>query len=681
MFYRLLQTAAKLVAALIVMSVGIAHATPDNGYWQDAPGRDLPAGLDRPAAYRALTLDLAALKTSVDQQTASGITLSLPRPDAGFTDFVLSDSGVMPAELVARYPQIRSYTGVDATGDQVRVDISPLGVNAMVFGRDGIWMVRPVTFGEGADYIAFRRSDVTGGSPFQCKVHGKIESVANTPSSNESPFSPDAQPTPTGVTKRTYRAAVVANHQWVQAYTANTVNPTVADGLAGVVMAVNRVDQVYQTDFAIHLSLVPNNDLLIFPLAVNGGVNDPFGDTNSNGGASLNAFTGRITGIIGVANYDIGHVFTTGSGGVAGLGVVCKTTSKGQGTTGLTNGALLSTDVFYIDYVAHEMGHQHGGNHTFNGSNSNCGGGNRAASAAYEPGSGSTIMAYAGICGAVNDLQPHSDPYFHAKSLDEINIYTTTGAGGGCGTTEANHGVPVVAALANYTIPANTPFALTGSATSAATGANLTYGWEEYDLGAANNNLAVDLGTGPIIRSFNPGGPTRIVPRIAELLNNTHPFGEILPTTSRALNFVLTVRDNTLNGGTSQSAKNLLTVVNTAGPFTVTAPAAATVWDYAGGTGMATVSWNVGLTDLPPVSCAAVNIDLIVSGNFASPIALASGVPNNGSATVNVPNVGTTAARARVSCANNIFFNISTGDFTVIAADPIFASGFDLEGP
>lgn len=687
MLFRLLQIAAKLAAVLIVMSVGVANASPTAAYWQDAPGHNRPDGLDNTAEFRSLTLDLAALKSSVAQQNASGITLSLPRPDGGFTDFVLSDSGVMPGELAARYPQIRSYSGVDVAGNHVRVDISPLGVNAMVFARDGIWMVRPLTFGEGAEYIAFRRSDVTGGSPFQCEVHGKIDNVENASSSNANPFSPDAQPTPTGVTKRTYRAAVVANHQWVQAYTANTVDPTVAQGLAGVVMAVNRVDEVYQTDFAIHLTLVPNNDLLIFPLAVNGGVNDPFGDTNSNSGSSLNQFTARITGIITAANYDIGHVFTTGSGGVAGLGVVCKATSKGQGTTGLTNGSLLSTDVFYIDYVAHEMGHQHGGNHTFNGSASNCGGGNRAASAAYEPGSGSTIMAYAGICGATNNTQAHSDPYFHAKSLDEINIYTTTGSGGTCGTTEANHAVPVVATPANYTIPANTPFALTGSATSSAPGANLSYDWEEYDLGAANNNLALDLGTGPIIRSFNPGGPTRIVPRISTLLGGTPAFGEILPTTSRALNFVLTVRDNTLNGGTSQSAKNLLTVVNTAGPFMVTAPAGGTTWNYAGGTGTGNVTWNVALTDLLPVSCATVNIDLISSGdstvssNFDNPIALAAGVPNNGSAIVNVPNVATTTARARVSCSNNVFFNISAGDFTVIAADQIFKDGFDLEGP
>ncbi len=667
---RLIKYASGLLA-LALASTAVLATEPD--YWQDVTVQPLSAALGPPANYRSVTLDRLSLDRDMTSQGGAGISLLLPRPDHGYARFVLSDSGVMPAALAARYPAIRSYRGVDAQGNHARVDISPLGVNAMVFAREGIWMVRPVAFGSGSDYIVFRRRDVSGGSALKCETPPNATDAAAL-----RPMGSTSQPTSTGVVRRSYRAAVAANHQWVQAYTGNASNPTVAEGLAGVVAAVNRVDEVYENDFAIHMTLVADNDQLIFPLAVNDGSNDPFGDSGTNNGNGLGQFTNRIDTIIGSGNYDIGHVFTTGSGGVAYLGVVCDNNYKGAGTTGLTNGALLSTDVFYIDYVAHEMGHQFGGNHTFNGSNGSCGGGNRHGGTAYEPGSGSTIMAYAGICGPDNNLQSHSDPYFHAASLDEIGTYTSASTGSTCGTETVNHALPVLAPLNDYTVPAATPFELVGAASSAAPGADLSFGWEEYDLGSPNNNLENDPGSGAIIRSFNPTGPVRYVPRLAELFAGTHPFGEILPTTSRSVNFVETVRDNIAGGGTSQSARNQITVTSAAGPFLVTSPDSSSVWLYADGAGQATVLWNVADTDLPPVACPLVDIDLTTTADFDSVTPLASSVANSGSALIDVPNVQTGTARVRVKCTNNIFFSISPADFSIVGSDMIFADDFEL---
>jgi hypothetical protein len=307
------------------------------------------------------------------------------------------------------------------------------------------------------------------------------------------------------------------------------------------------------------------------------------------------------------------------------------------------------------------MGHQWGGNHSFNGSAGSCAGGNRNGPTAYEPGSGSTIQAYAGICGAQN-LQSNSDPYFHGISLDEIIAYSTTGNGDNCDVpTATGNNPPTVDAGAAYTVPLETPFELCGSGMDPDVDP-LTFGWEEFDLGPAG---APDMpvGNAPILRSFLPTtSPCRTFPRLADLAAGTLAVGEILPTYARTMSFRLTARDNRSGGGGVNDDATTVTVSDAAGPFQVTAPDTAV--SFAEGSSQ-TVTWDVTSTDQAPVGCATVDVLLSTDGGLTYPIVLAAGVTNSGSQSVSLPNESIFAARVQVRCATSIFFDISDVDFGV----------------
>jgi hypothetical protein len=622
-----------------------------------------------PQSYRTLELDLQLLISILNQApnenlirvNESQFQIDLPLPDNSFATFKIVESPVMAEELQIKYPQIRTYLGQGISGgiSGVRFDITPAGFHAMIFSNSGTIYIDPYSLGETRYYISYYKKDFIPTEEelnFECNLLGEDtefgEHIRNLVSNN--PY------VMTGPQLRTYRLACATTGEYTTFF-----GGTVQLGLAAVVTAVNRVTGVYENEFAIRMELIPNNDLIIYTNPTT----DPY--TNSDGGAMLSQNQSTIDAVIGSANYDIGHVFSTGGGGVAYLGVVCTAGLKARGVTGLPNPI---GDPFYIDYVAHEMGHQYGANHSFNGNAGSCSGGNRNAATAYEPGSGSTIMCYAGICGNQN-LQPNSDDYFHNIGFVEIINYTNNGNGNSCPVISAtgNNEPTVSVPAGGFSIPISTPFMLTGSG-SDPDGDPLTYCWEEWDLGPAGHPNTPS-GNAPIFRSFDPVDvPYRYFPKLSNILNNSQTIGEILPTYTRTLNFRLTVRDNRVGGGgVNYTQMSTINVTTTAGPFLVTQPNTAVTWQ---GNTVQTVTWDVANTSVAPVNVTEVNILLSTDGGNNFTQMLASNTSNDGSEDIFLPNFPTTTARIKVEAVGNVFFDLSNTNFTIEDFVPVELTAF-----
>ncbi len=556
---------------------GVWAAESSDGVWRDFDEKDVQLRGIReivPLRYRSVELDWPALNGLLAmtpmEYSANALSvdavLTLPLPNGGFGRFRILEAPIMAPALAARFPEIKTYRGqgIDDATASVRFDTTPAGFHAMILSAAGRVFIDPYSREETAHYISYFTRDYPRpeGLDFECafdQVNPWREAAER----------PEGSPAiSSGTQLRTYRTAVAATGEYTQFH-----GGTVPAGQAAIVTTMNRVNGIYEREVAILMELVGNNDDVVYTNTNETLEGAAVNYSNSNGGAMLSQNQTNLDAIIGSANYDIGHVFSTGGGGIAGLAVSCKAGSKALGVTGLSSP---EGDVFYVDFVSHEMGHQWGGNHTFNGTAGNCVGGNRNGFTAYEPGSGSTIMAYAGICGA-HDLQPNSDDYFHGVSFDEIVSYSTTDSGNTCASTSATgNSPPMVDAGASYHIPVSTPFTLCGSASDP--GDPLTYGWEEFDKGPAGAPNSPS-GNAPIFRSFDPvTSPCRTFPQWSDIVNNTQTIGEILPTSSRTLNFRLTARDNRLGGGGVSSDSTTVPVTDTAGPFLVTSPNTAVSW-------------------------------------------------------------------------------------------------------
>ncbi len=570
-----------------------------------------------------------------DESEMINVILNLPMPNGETERFQVTYAPVMVTELADKYPEIKTFSGIglDDPSASIKLDYTPKGFHAMIRSAEhSTVFIDPYATDDNKLHISYYKKDFQKpNAHFSCGFDQEVQEVE---------FDNSLSKFSAGDCKlRTYRLALSATGEYSAFH-----GGTVAGVMAAYNVSMNRVNGIFENEIGLTMVLVANTDNLIYL----NGATDPF--TNGNGGTMLGENISTCNSVIGSVNYDIGHVFSTGGGGVAYLNSPCGNFKAG----GVTGGTSPVGDPFDVDYVAHEMGHQYGGGHTQNNS---C---NNSNASSMEPGSASTIMGYAGICDP--NVQSNSDDYFHAISIQQMAANTVNGASSGCPQeTITGNNPPAANAGSNYTIPVSTPFTLTGTAFDP-DGDVTTHNWDQMDAAQAVMPPLPTNTVGPAFRSISPTtSPSRTFPNIAAVLNNSTPTWEVLPSVGRTMNFRFQVRDN--NGGAGCTAEDnmVVTFAGNAGPFTVISPNSGEIWDEGGNE---VVTWDVSNTNTAPVNCA--NVDILIStdgGQNFTP--LATNVPNDGSQPVIAPNVFSLTARIMVVCSDNIFFDISDQNFNI----------------
>lgn len=678
-----------LIPSLFIALISLSQNS-DNRFWTVSSDANVqPKGKRQiiPQKYMTFKMNGSSVKDAIfaapNERTVkineSSCIISLPLPNGKIQKFRVVESSIMEPALAAQFPNMKTFSvkGIDDPYANGKLDWNEFGFHGMVRTVNGDFFIDPYCLDNVSDYITYYTNDFVKDPSHVIPEAGLITEADKSTGSISPKNEQEAQAKANSIVPaacvgsqlRSYRLAIACTGQYAQAAT-GSMNPTNSQILSKVVTSVNRVNGVYETEVSVRLILVSSTTLTLYgrtttntttpyPAAPTATI-QPFAG-NSNANVLINESQNVINALIGSSNYDIGHTFSTGGGGLAFLGCVCSNSNKARGITG--SGSPVG-DPYDIDYVAHEIGHQFSGNHTFNASSGagSCSG-NRNGPTSMEPGSGVTIMGYAGICGA-QDLANNSIAYFHAVSYDEIVNFTQNGNGNNCPvTTTTGNQPPVVSVGGNYNIPKSTPFFLTGSG-SDPDGDVLTYSWEETDAGATSGNW--NSGNKPYFRSYAPvASPTRYFPNqgVVASGNYTSTKGEYLSSTPQTLSFRLTARDNKAGGGGVCYGITSI-VVAPEGPFVVSYPSDPGITWYQNG--QETITWNVNGTNVSPVSCDTVRI-LISYNNGNSYTVFNNSTPNDGAELITVPTVTATESfcMIKIEGKGNVFYDISNNTFEI----------------
>lgn len=613
-----------------------------------------------PETYLTATVDDEQLKkmlweAPLEQRSSvadSDVVLDILMPDAEIKKFRIVQYEMMEAKLQQHFDDIRTFRGVaiDDPYTRIYIDYTVHGLRAVISTPQGKAYIDHYQRNDKNTKVVYWRKDYKNDEPFICGVDDEFVKQ------HEGHRHDHSERRQGDCKFYTVRLANAVTGEYSAFHGASTAGNTNDQNLvhSAVVTSINRVNEVYEIDLGFRVILVDNNQQIYYY----NGSTDPY--DNNSGGAMLGQNQTNIDNVIGTTNYDLGHVFSTGGGGIASLGSICSTANKARGVTGQNSPV---ADPFDIDYVAHEMGHQFGANHTQNNS---C---NRVSAAAREPGSASTIMGYAGICPP--NVQNNSDPYYHAYSLQEI---TQDGSFLECATEITGWGntAPAVSLDAtSYNIPHSTPFVLTANATDAE-GDAMTYCWEQMDNQIATMPPQSTNTGGPTFRSLDPvTSPSRYFPDLPQVLAGGTDAWEVLPSVARNMSFRVTVRDfhsSVTSGGCTSESDLTLAVSGSAGPFAVTSHTAASTWLVGQSID---ITWDVANTNMAPINCTEVEIIFSAAGDFLDMAVIAT-TANDGSASIIVPNSVTTTGRYMIKAVDNVFYDTNEGVITIESTDPTF---------
>ncbi|WP_299434792.1 GEVED domain-containing protein [uncultured Aquimarina sp.] len=644
-----------LLLALIVFYSGFSQT---NNFWKTNEQTKLLSTSKNEKTYN---LDFEKIKNVLiqspkqDNIAKSGLLVTFPNEFGEYTAYRMIEKSNLHPDLAKKFPNIKSYVGSSANGTSfIYISLSSSELSGMIIETG-----TKTQFIKSQDtsknvYQITSKSDNSGEEKLQCGTVDKEDDSSSLERAFESAKKSSSLVTKNAndATLRTYRFALATTAEFSNFYInrANVSNGTNQQKKAAVLEGLNaimtKMNAIYQRDLSVRFQLVANNDAIIFL------------NTNTDGFTSgvsstlVNEAHGVITNTIGNSSFDIGHVVDlSNQGGFGGLGVVCNNNRKGEGAST----ALDPTGNFFEGLFLHEIGHQLGASHTFN----NFCNGNRANFNAVEPGSGSSIMSYSGVC-APNVINSR-DTYFHAKSIEQMwNVVSNNNC---ATTTNTGNSAPTANAGRNFTIPKSTPFVLNGSATDANTpSSQLTYTWEQMDVGI--EGISSYIKTGPSFRSSPPSSSSeRYFPAISGVASGFVSDFENLPAVSREMNFRLTVRDNHSGGGNTASDNTLITVNDEAGPFVVTSPNTnEVIWRT--GTNQ-NITWDVAGTTGNGINVATVNILLSTDGGNTFNTTLASNVPNDGAHQITVPNSPGALNRIMVRGVNHVFYDMSNESFFI----------------
>ena len=671
-FYLLLLYNYKMKKTLLfvaILCVCTQVVAQNFGAWKKlSTSQFTPESLIRTSSYSEnqvlFTLNLAEFKQALIAVPAKfsgqeGAEVYFPTAAGELEKFLVWENSNFDPALQAQYPNIRSYSGYSAIDNSstINFSIDPTGVQTMVLRADnGNEFIEPYTKDHSVYVLFDAKSRTTPRLPFACNTVDQVvaQGILNNPAvANRA----------SNLSYKTMRLALSCVGEYGAYY-----GGTVAGALGGMNATMTRVNGVMEKDLALHLNIIANNNLVVY---TNAG-SDPYSNGATGSGGTWNGeLQNTLTSVIGDANYDIGHLFgASGGGGNAGcIGCVCVDGQKGSAFTSPSDN-IPAGDTFDIDYVVHEMGHQLGGNHSFSYATEGSG-------VNVEPGSGSTIMGYAGITSY--DVQPHSDAYFTFANIKQIqtNLNTKT-----CpiSTPITNNAIPVItfpvpsANTSNpttvFTIPKSTPYILKGVVTDP-DGDAMTYTWESIDsagttASAANSVASPTKTSGPNFRSFTPSSsPNRYMPAYASVLTGVlSTQWESVNSTGRNSKFAFTARDNHASGNQQTATASItVTTSSTIGPFAVTSQN--TIGEAWAQGATKTITWDVNNANTL-VGSANVNIKLSIDGGITFPYTLAADTPNDGNEDIIVPATpASLTCRLMIEPTANIYYAINSKVFYI----------------